>query len=141
VTLAAAYPTVPPGLSVRHVHVEFLRPAISERPLRASVRSFRDGRTVGRRFVEVAHDGESPCAIATATFHRRDDHGLEHQPPMPAAPDVAERPAVPVRLHDLVADPDRARPGPGAPPAHRDWHRRAHDVVPSSGPRRRLAAA
>ena len=92
VTLAAGYATVPPGLSVRHVHVEFLRPAISGRPLRASVRSFRDGRTVGRRFVEVAHDGEPPCAIATATFHRRDDGGPEHQPPMPAAPDVAEVP-------------------------------------------------
>ena len=37
VALAAAYATVPQGLSVHHVHVEFLRPAISGRPLRAPV--------------------------------------------------------------------------------------------------------
>lgn len=92
VTLAAAYATVPQGLSVHHVHVEFLRPAIAGRALRAGVRSFGDGRSIGRRFVEVAHDGEPPCAIATATFHRRDDRGPEHQPPMPAAPDAAEVP-------------------------------------------------
>jgi acyl-CoA thioesterase len=112
VTLAAAYATVPPGLSVRHVHVEFLRPAISGRPLRASVRSFRDGRTVGRRFVEVAHDGEPPCAIATATFHRRDDHAPEHQPPTPAAPDVAEVPLSrtdPVEIRRVADAADPAR--------------------------------
>lgn len=118
VTLAAGYATVPPGLSVRHVHVEFLRPAISGRPLRASVRSFRDGRTVGRRFVEVAHDGEPPCAIATATFHRRDDGGPEHQPPMPAAPDVAE---VPLSRTDPV---EIRRVADAADPAHQQtWLR------------------
>ena len=118
VTLAAAYATVPPGLSVHHVHVEFLRPAISGRPLRASVRSFRDGRTVGRRFVEVAHDGEPPCAIATATFHRRDDRGPEHQPPMPAAPDVAE---VPLARTDPV---EIRRVADAADPAHQQtWLR------------------
>jgi acyl-CoA thioesterase-2 len=43
------------------------------------VRSFRDGRTVGRRFVEVAHDGEPSCAIATATFHRPDAADPAHR--------------------------------------------------------------
>ena len=111
VTLAAAYATVPPGLSVHHVHVEFLRPAISGRPLRTSVRLFRDGRTVGRRFVEVAHDGEPPCAIATATFHRRDDRGPEHQPPMPAAPDVAEVPLARTDPVEIRRVAERHRPG------------------------------
>jgi acyl-CoA thioesterase-2 len=110
VTLAAAYASAAPGLSVHHVHVEFLRPALAGRPLRAGVRSFGDGRTVGRRFVEVAHDGELPCAIATVTFHRRDDSGREHQPPMPAAPDVAEVPLartdpVEIRRFTDAADP------------------------------------
>jgi acyl-CoA thioesterase len=62
VALAAAYATVAQGLSVHHVHVEFLRPAFTGRPLRADVGSFGDGRTIGRRFVEVAQDGEPPCA-------------------------------------------------------------------------------
>jgi acyl-CoA thioesterase-2 len=118
VTLAAAYATVPPGLSVHHVHVEFLRPAISGCPLRASVRSFRDGRTIGRRFVEVAHDGEPPCAIATVTFNHRDDRGPEHQPPMPPAPDVAE---VPLGRTDPVEIRRAADP---ADPAHQQtWLR------------------
>jgi acyl-CoA thioesterase-2 len=111
VTLAAAYATVPPGLSVHHVHVEFLTPAISGRPLRASVRSFSDDRSVGRRVVEVAHDGEPPCAIATATFHRRDNRGPEHQPPMPAAPNVAEVPLArtdPVEIRRVTDTADRA---------------------------------
>ena len=120
VTLAAAYATVPPELSVHHVHVEFLRPAIAGRPLRADVRSFRDGRTVGRRFIEVAHDDEPPCAIATATFHRRDDPGPEHQPPMPAAPDVAE---VPLARTDPV---EIRRVADAADPAHQQTWLRPH---------------
>jgi len=120
VTLAAAYATVPPGLSVHDVHVEFLRPAIAGRPLRASVRSFRDGRTIGRRFAEVAHDGEPPCAIATATFHRRDDRGPEYQPPMPVAPDVAE---VPLSRTDPV---EIRRVADAADPAHQQTWLRPH---------------
>jgi acyl-CoA thioesterase-2 len=118
VTLAAAYATVPPGLSVHHVHVEFLRPAIAGRPLRPGVRSFGDGRSIARRFVEVAHDGEPPCAIATVTFNRRDDRGPEHQPPMPAAPDVAE---VPLARTDPV---EIRRVADASDPAHQQtWLR------------------
>lgn len=88
--LAAAYESVPPALSVHHVHVEFLRPAMAGRPLRLDARSYRDGRSVARRFVEAFHDGEPPCAIMTATFHRRDTHGLDYQCAMPPAPAVQE---------------------------------------------------
>jgi acyl-CoA thioesterase II len=120
VALAAAYATVPEGLSVHHVHVEFLRPAIAGRPLRAGVRSFGDGRSIGRRFVELAHDGEPPCAIATATFNRRDDRGPEHQQPMPAAPDVAE---VPLTRTDPV---EIRRVTDASDPAHQQTWLRPH---------------
>jgi len=120
VALGAAYATVAEGLSVHHVHVEFLRPAIAGRPLRAGVRSFGDGRSIGRRFVELAHDGEPPCAIATATFNRRDDRGPEHQQPMPAAPDVAE---VPLTRTDPV---EIRRVTDASDPAHQQTWLRPH---------------
>jgi len=120
VALAAAYATVAQGLSVHHVHVEFLRPAFAGRPLRADVRSFSDGRTIGRRFVELAHDGEPPCAIMTATFNRRDDHGPAYQRPMPAAPDVAE---IPLSRTDPV---EIRRVTDAADPAHQQTWLRPH---------------
>jgi acyl-CoA thioesterase II len=120
VALAAAYATMAPGLSVHHVHVEFLRPSIAGRPLRAGVRSFRDGRSIGRRLVEVAHDGEPPCAIATATFNRRNDRGPTHQRPMPAAPDVAE---VPLARTDPV---EIRRVTDASDPAHQQTWLRPH---------------
>jgi acyl-CoA thioesterase II len=120
VALAAAYASVAQGLSVHHVHVEFLRPAIAGHPLRTDVQSFGDGRSIGRRFGEVAHDGEEPCAIMTATFNRRDDRGPAYQRPMAAAPDVAE---VPLSRTDPV---EIRRVTDAADPAHQQTWLRPH---------------
>jgi acyl-CoA thioesterase II len=112
--LAAAYESVHLDLSVHHVHVEFLRPAAAGRPLRLGVRSYRDGRSVARRFVEASQEGEPPCAIMTATFHLRDPRGPDHQRAMPPAPPVLDAPltrTVPVetRRMDGADDPSSAQ--------------------------------
>ena len=106
--LAAAYESVPPALTVHHVHIEFLRPAAVGLPLRLDVRPYRDGRSIARRTVEAGHPGEPPCAVLMATFNRRDDHGLDFGCPMPAAPDVDQSPLVrtdPVEVRHVI-DPD-----------------------------------
>lgn len=112
--LAAAYESVPPALTVHHVHVEFLRPAAAGRPLHIDVQPVRDGRSVARRLVQVSHDGEPPCALMTATFHHRDDRGLDYQLPMPPVPPVQGTPLtrtdpVEVRHAGGTGDPSSAR--------------------------------
>ncbi|MFE6688045.1 acyl-CoA thioesterase [Streptomyces sp. NPDC057743] len=91
--LVAAGRTVPADRPPHSLHAYFLRPGDPGAPLVYTVDRIRDGRSFTTRRVVAVQHGQ-PIFHLTASFHG-DEEGaatLEHQEPMPAAPDPLELP-------------------------------------------------
>ncbi|MEU5426946.1 acyl-CoA thioesterase II [Streptomyces olivoreticuli] len=88
--LVAAGRTVPEDRLPHSLHSYFLRPGDPEVPIVYSVDRIRDGRSfTTRRVVAVQHG--RPIFHLSASFQTYEE-GLEHQEPMPAAPDPLSLP-------------------------------------------------
>ncbi|MEU3952390.1 acyl-CoA thioesterase II [Streptomyces achromogenes] len=94
--LVAAGRTVPADRPAHSLHAYFLRPGDPGAPIVYTVDRIRDGRSfTTRRVVAVQHG--KPIFHLSASFQTYED-GLEHQAPMPAAPDPATLPTSRERL-------------------------------------------
>ncbi|MFF4710208.1 acyl-CoA thioesterase [Streptomyces eurythermus] len=94
--LVAAGRTVPADRPAHSLHAYFLRPGDPGAPIVYTVDRIRDGRSfTTRRVVAVQHG--KPIFHLSASFQTYED-GLEHQAPMPAAPDPATLPTSQERL-------------------------------------------
>ncbi|MFE9902580.1 acyl-CoA thioesterase [Streptomyces achromogenes] len=94
--LVAAGRTVPADRPAHSLHAYFLRPGDLGAPIVYTVDRIRDGRSfTTRRVVAVQHG--KPIFHLSASFQTYED-GLEHQAPMPAAPDPATLPTSRERL-------------------------------------------
>jgi len=96
--LMAAYRTVDAARVVHSLHAYFLRPGDGSRPIVFSVDRARDGRSFSTRRVVAVQRGR-PIFNMTASFHL-ERAGLEHQDPMPDAPDPE------TLVPDLLREPD-----------------------------------
>ncbi|MEU4683829.1 acyl-CoA thioesterase [Streptomyces xinghaiensis] len=104
--LVAAGRTVDPGRPAHSLHAYFLRPGDPGAPIVYTVDRIRDGRSfTTRRVVAVQHG--KPIFHLSASFQLHEE-GLEHQEPMPAAPDPETLPTaaelLPKHAH-LFSDP------------------------------------
>jgi acyl-CoA thioesterase-2 len=93
--LMAAGRTVPHG-RVHSLHSYFLRPGDPEVPILYEVDRIRDGRSFTTRRVVAIQHGRAIFNLSTS-FHD-DEPGLEHQFPMPEAPDPETLPSLNERL-------------------------------------------
>jgi acyl-CoA thioesterase II len=82
--LVAAGRTVPADRPVHSLHAYFIRPGDPSVPLVYTVDRTRDGRSFTTRRVTAIQHGK-PIFTLSASFHRQET-GLEHAAPMPAAP-------------------------------------------------------
>ena len=82
--LVAAGRTVPGDRQVHSLHAYFIRPGDPSVPLVYTVDRVRDGRSFTTRRVTAIQHGK-PIFTLSASFHR-EEAGLEHAVPMPAAP-------------------------------------------------------
>jgi acyl-CoA thioesterase-2 len=101
--LVAAGRTVSPDRLAHSLHAYFLRPGDPGAPIVYTVERMNDGRSfTARRVVAVQHG--QPIFALSASFQRHED-GLEHQAPMPSAPDPATLPTSQDRLrgYDHIA--------------------------------------
>ncbi|MEU6080703.1 acyl-CoA thioesterase II [Streptomyces sp. NPDC047108] len=83
--LVAAGRTVPDDRSAHSLHAYFLRPGDPGAPIVYTVDRIRDGRSFTTRRVVAVQHGQ-PTFHLSASFQTYED-GLEHQAPMPYAPD------------------------------------------------------
>ncbi|WP_181802414.1 acyl-CoA thioesterase [Streptomyces shenzhenensis] len=96
--LVAAGRTVPADRHAHSLHAYFLRPGDPGAPIVYTVERIRDGRSfTTRRAVAVQHG--RPIFTLSASF-QVDEEGLEHQAPMPPAPDPATLPTSADRFRD-----------------------------------------
>ncbi|MFF5143760.1 acyl-CoA thioesterase [Streptomyces sp. NPDC013157] len=96
--LVAAGRTVPADRHAHSLHAYFLRPGDPGAPIVYTVERIRDGRSfTTRRAVAVQHG--RPIFALSASF-QLDEGGLDHQAPMPAAPDPATLPTSADRFRD-----------------------------------------
>ncbi|MFF4830639.1 acyl-CoA thioesterase [Streptomyces sp. NPDC001315] len=94
--LVAAGRTVPTDRLPHSLHAYFLRQGDAGAPIVYNVDRTRDGRSfTTRRVVAVQHG--KPIFSLSASFQTHED-GLDHQAPMPAAPDPATLPTSQERL-------------------------------------------
>ncbi|MGW5333461.1 acyl-CoA thioesterase II [Streptomyces bauhiniae] len=94
--LVAAGRTVPADRAAHSLHAYFLRTGDPGAPIVYSVDRIRDGRSfTTRRVVAVQHG--KPIFHLSASFQSHED-GLDHQAPMPDAPDPATLPTSEERL-------------------------------------------
>ncbi|MER6626933.1 acyl-CoA thioesterase II [Streptomyces sp. NPDC000987] len=94
--LVAAGRTVPADRPAHSLHAYFLRPGDPGAPIVYSVDRIRDGRSfTTRRVVAVQHG--KPIFHLSASFQTHEE-GLDHQAPMPPAPDPATLPTSAERL-------------------------------------------
>ncbi|GGZ23286.1 acyl-CoA thioesterase [Streptomyces poonensis] len=94
--LVAAGRTVPADRPAHSLHAYFLRPGDPGAPIVYDVDRLRDGRSfTTRRVVAIQHG--KPIFTLSASFQKHED-GLDHQAPMPAAPDPATLPTGEDRL-------------------------------------------
>ncbi|MEU9488546.1 acyl-CoA thioesterase II [Streptomyces decoyicus] len=104
--LVAAGRTVPADRPPHSLHAYFLRPGDPGAPIVYTVDRIRDGRSfTTRRVVGVQHG--QPIFHLSASFQVTED-GLEHQEPMPPAPDPLELPTAAEmlpRYADRFVDP------------------------------------
>ncbi|MEV5525775.1 acyl-CoA thioesterase [Streptomyces prunicolor] len=101
--LVAAGRTVSEDRLAHSLHAYFLRPGDPGAPIVYTVERMNDGRSfTARRVVAVQHG--QPIFALSASFQRHED-GLEHQAPMPSAPDPATLPTSQDRLrgYDHIA--------------------------------------
>ncbi|MER8028429.1 acyl-CoA thioesterase II [Streptomyces bauhiniae] len=103
--LVAAGRTVPADRAAHSLHAYFLRTGDPGAPIVYSVDRIRDGRSfTTRRVVAVQHG--KPIFHLSASFQSHED-GLDHQAPMPAAPDPATLPTSHERLRGYAhLDPE-----------------------------------
>ncbi|GGJ17157.1 acyl-CoA thioesterase [Streptomyces brasiliensis] len=96
--LVAAGRTVPADRQPHSLHAYFLRPGDPGAPIVYTVERIRDGRSfTTRRAIGVQHG--RPIFALSASFQVHED-GLDHQTPMPPAPDPATLPTAEERLRD-----------------------------------------
>ncbi len=107
--LVAAGRTVEQG-NVHSLHAYFLRPGDPSIPILYQVDRIRDGRSFTTRRVVAIQHGHAIFNLS-ASF-QRDESGLEHQIPMPDAPDPESLPNFKQRTQRLVE---------AAPPELRRW--------------------
>lgn len=88
--LVAAGRTVPADRLPHSLHSYFLRPGDPEVPIVYSVDRIRDGRSFTTRRVVAVQHGQ-PIFHLSASFQTHEE-GLEHQEPMPTAPDPLSLP-------------------------------------------------
>ena len=94
--LVAAWRTVPADRPAHSLHAYFLRPGDPGAPIVYTVERIRDGRSfTTRRVVAVQHG--RPIFSLSASFQTYED-GLDHQAPMPPAPDPVTLPTSQERL-------------------------------------------
>ncbi|MEU0741824.1 acyl-CoA thioesterase II [Streptomyces sp. NPDC006134] len=94
--LVAAGRTVPADRHAHSLHAYFLRPGDPDAPIVYEVDRLRDGRSfTTRRVVAVQHG--KPIFGLSASFQTYEE-GLDHQAPMPPAPDPATLPTGEERL-------------------------------------------
>ena len=86
------------------IHAYFMRPGDDTQPITFSVERMRDGRSFSTRRVHAIQHGK-PILSMSASF-QTPDHGMDHQDPMPPAPDPMSVPS----LAEVFADVDH----PGA---------------------------
>jgi acyl-CoA thioesterase-2 len=91
-SLVAAQRTVDPARSVHSMHGYFLRAGDSGEPITFAVERLRDGGSFSARRVHALQFGR-PILSMIASFQSRSD-GLEHQAPMPPAPDPESLPSL-----------------------------------------------
>lgn len=103
--LVAAGRTVPADRAAHSLHAYFLRTGDPGAPIVYSVDRIRDGRSfTTRRVVAVQHG--KPIFHLSASFQSHED-GLDHQAPMPQAPDPATLPTSQERLRGYAhLDPE-----------------------------------
>ncbi|TGN72533.1 acyl-CoA thioesterase II [Streptomyces bauhiniae] len=103
--LVAAGRTVPADRAAHSLHAYFLRTGDPGAPIVYSVDRIRDGRSfTTRRVVAVQHG--KPIFHLSASFQAYED-GLDHQAPMPGAPDPATLPTSQERLRGYAhLDPE-----------------------------------
>ncbi|MFE7766895.1 acyl-CoA thioesterase [Streptomyces sp. NPDC057438] len=101
--LVAAGRTVPADRLPHSLHAYFLRIGDAGAPIVYTVERMNDGRSfTARRVVAVQHG--QPIFALSASFQRYED-GLDHQAPMPAAPDPESLPTAEQRLPAYGLDP------------------------------------
>ncbi|MCW7991063.1 acyl-CoA thioesterase, partial [Streptomyces platensis subsp. clarensis] len=88
--LVAAGRTVPADRTPHSLHAYFLRPGDPGAPIVYTVDRIRDGRSFTTRRVVAVQHGQ-PIFHLSASFQAAEE-GLEHQEPMPPAPDPLELP-------------------------------------------------
>jgi acyl-CoA thioesterase-2 len=104
--LVAAGRTVPDDRGAHSLHAYFLRPGDPGAPIVYQVDRIRDGRSFTTRRVVAIQHGQ-PIFHLSASFQIHED-GLEHQEPMPQAPDPETLPTAEELLPahaDKFADP------------------------------------
>ncbi|MET7680046.1 acyl-CoA thioesterase II [Streptomyces sp. NPDC005423] len=94
--LVAAGRTVPEDRSAHSLHAYFLRPGDPGAPIVYTVERMNDGRSFTARRVLAIQHGQ-PIFALSASFQRFEE-GLDHQAPMPSAPDPATLPTSQERL-------------------------------------------
>lgn len=92
-SLQAAVNTVDGDKSVHSLHGYFLRPGDPKAPTTLLVDRLRDGTSFATRRVTSVQEGE-PIFSMSASFHRPDQEGLEHQDSMPEVIDPEEIPVL-----------------------------------------------
>lgn len=101
--------------SVHSMHGYFLRPGDSTAPIRFAVERMRDGRSFSARRVHALQDGKVIMSVILS--FQEAAAGLDHQAPMPAAPDPSRLPTA----ADEIGDVDH--------PVAQHWaYRRAIDI-------------
>jgi len=111
--LVAAARTVEPGRTVHSLHAYFLRPGDPTVPILYDVDRIRDGRSFSTRRVVAVQHGKAIFNLQ-ASFQVPED-GLEHQDPMPDAPDPEGLPDFKQRMAPYEA-------------ALGDWYRRPRPI-------------
>ena len=112
--LVAAGRTVPEDRLAHSLHAYFLRPGDPGAPIVYTVDRIRDGRSFTTRRVVAVQHGQ-PIFHLSASFQTYED-GLEHQAPMPAAPDPETLPTAEEmlpRLRGPLPRPGRRRAAAG----------------------------
>ena len=123
--LVAAARTVEPSRHVHSLHAYFLRPGDPNVPILYDVDRIRDGRSFTTRRVVAIQHGRAIFNLA-ASFHL-DEPGLDHEFPMPDAPDPESLPDFKERMapyRDRLGDwYDRPR---AIDTRHVDWQGPGH---------------
>jgi acyl-CoA thioesterase-2 len=108
--LVAAGRTVPDDRQVHSLHAYFLRPGDPSIPIVYEVDRIRDGRSFTTRRVIAVQHGQAIFNLS-ASFHRP-ERGVEHQEPMPDAPDPESLPTLAERVAALSGQPAGRPPKP-----------------------------